>query len=465
MNISNLQELWRQKYRIANEQLQKTAQIECVATAFNTNIDAVIKISGQKISELAKKAGYSFETEQNSKCKLDCPLDVVRGLVKCFQNGIAEEWLADNAEVYYWMRQNIGHDKLQMGGQSGIIANTLALTNVNKVLVHTASHPKLQAEQFLDLPNLLALDENSCMQVARHINCATHTPLVHWIMEFEKGDVCMIDNRQIVCPKANRFIATYDPLNSRLVTNQNFMNYLYEHKIEYLLLSGYHMLQGENALATIKDSARQIQKLKGFNPDCIIHLEIASTQDKSVRAAIINNIAPLCDSIGLNERETLDVLEICAPTEYERMPKYDLHAPELFSALCKIKEYTKVKRVQMHMFGLYISLQDKTALIAAQKSIAGMLTAATAAASKAYLGALTAPQDLLFAQKQAIGKLHFDELEMLAEYLQTPGLLQDGYCQYENYEITAIPSILIDKPKTLVGMGDTISSLSLLCAR
>ena len=42
--------------------------------------------------------------------------------------------------------------------------------------------------------------------------------------------------------------------------------------------------------------------------------------------------------------------------------------------------------------------------------------------------------------------------------------LPETYLNYykDGYIVSAIPTILVDKPKTLVGMGDTISSVSLL---
>ncbi|WP_461633240.1 hypothetical protein [Labilibaculum euxinus] len=44
-------------------------------------------------------------------------------------------------------------------------------------------------------------------------------------------------------------------------------------------------------------------------------------------------------------------------------------------------------------------------------------------------------------------------------------LLETGIFTNEKLEIIAVPTILIDKPVTLVGMGDTISSVSLVGAR
>lgn len=39
-------------------------------------------------------------------------------------------------------------------------------------------------------------------------------------------------------------------------------------------------------------------------------MEIASTQDIAVRKSIIKSIAPIVDSIGINEREAIDILEV-----------------------------------------------------------------------------------------------------------------------------------------------------------
>ena len=39
-----------------------------------------------------------------------------------------------------------------------------------------------------------------------------------------------------------------------------------------------------------------------------------------------------------------------------------------------------------------------------------------------------------------------------------------GIGEYAGYDVIAVPTILVEKPVTLVGMGDTISSVSLVGA-
>ena len=100
-----------------------------------------------------------------------------------------------------------------MGGQGGIVANAMAVCGVQNVYVHCASAPKEQSQLFLDLPNLLTTDENGELQQASIVDRQAENALIHWIIEFDKGDALTIGNETYTCPKANRFIATYDPLN------------------------------------------------------------------------------------------------------------------------------------------------------------------------------------------------------------------------------------------------------------
>ena len=67
---------------------------------------------------------------------------------------------------------------------------------------------------------------------------------------------------------------------------------------------------GKTSADIIDNSLELLKGWKKGTRDCVIHLEVASTQDKVVRKQIIEKIAPEMDSIGLNERETIDVLEV-----------------------------------------------------------------------------------------------------------------------------------------------------------
>ncbi len=465
MNNSELRKEWLEKYSVVPDVLKSMSKVDVAATAFNTNIDAVLKISGAGIAELIKKTNVSLSQLKNIKeTKLNSSEDVVKGIFKCFSKGIAEEWLTEDKTIFDWMVANLGYDRLQMGGQGGIVANVLAVAGVKKVYAHTNSLPKLQAEQFLALDNLISFDKDGKEAPAYKIDRKEDIPLIHWIIEFDKDDFVDVDGQKFVCPKANRFIATYDPLNLRLVRDENFVQATNEQKIDYVILSGYHALTEKNE--GVRLQAETLPIIQNWRKNgAIVHLEIASTQDIVVRKAIINTIAPKVDSIGINERETIDILEAIGEDKLADVCERDTHSVNLFKAVLAIKKHIKCGRIQMHMFGLYITLQDKGFKISPEANLRGMMMAATLAAGKAGTGSLNDRNNLLWAQGSEVSDVGLEELRALADYLGEESLLETGLGTYDGFDVIAVPTILIEKPVTLVGMGDTISSLSLLGAR
>ena len=465
MENQELKKLWLKNFSTVPETLKRMKEVGAVATAFNTNIDAVLKVSGKKIVELAKQLGLGLkELEDIKQTKLEQPSDVLKGLFKCFKNGIAEEWLTEDTLVYDWMVENLGYDRLQMGGQGGIVANALAVTGVQKVYAHTNSLPKLQAEQFLKRENLMSFDHEGKEKPAYSINREVDIPLIHWILEFDKNDSVELDGKTFTCPKSNRFIATYDPLNLHLVMDEHFVNNMAKKKIDYIVLSGFHALTEKNNGVKLQDDALPIIKGWKDNGD-LIHLEIASTQDIAVRKAIIKKIAPIVDSVGVNEREAIDILEV---TGYENLAEKcnkDTHSVNMFEAILNIKKHIKTPRIQLHMFGLYITIQDKGYKVKPEENLRGMMLAATVAAGKAGTGNINEEKNLLWAQGQEVSDVGLNELRDLSEHIKKPELLSHGIAEFDGFDIIAIPTILVEKPVTLVGMGDTISSISLVGAR
>lgn len=466
MSVENWQNLWHEEYKCVPHQLEKINEIKKTAAVFNANIDAVVNITGTKLQTLVELTELNKNSLENNENLIKTPQDAVRGIVKCFISGIAEEWICENSDVYNWLSKELKYDHLQMGGQAGIIANLSALAGVRKVLVHTASHPLLQAKQFLDLDNLWAADENGRLAKASQVNRPGDKPLVHWIVEFSAGDEIVLEDKTYVCPKANRFIITYDKANLNLQINEGFLNCLQNEGFEYLLISGYHnLLSDDRGVQKIKATLPLLKKWKENNPQGIMHLELASTQDKKVRLAILESIAPAVDSIGLNEREALDALEVLEPDMFSAVKNMNLNSAILFEIMSLVKARLQVPRVQLHMLGLYMTLQNNDFKITAEQNKKGMMLAATAAAGKAQSGKLETKDSLLQAAGKKVAEKSVNELKILATYLRNPNLMSTGILDTENGKLIAVPTILVEKPKTLVGMGDTISTLSLLGAR
>ncbi|MBP5399559.1 MAG: hypothetical protein J6Y53_03995, partial [Alphaproteobacteria bacterium] len=310
-NMNKIKQNWNKLYQAAPETLNRMAKIKSVACAFNTCIDSIIKISGDDILNLIKKEKLSLSKLQKIENKsINSVSDFLKGVFLCFSKGIAEEWTSDKIEVFNWLKTNLGTKKIQMGGQAGIVANTLSLTDITKIVAHSNALTKDQAKQFFPNKNLLSFDKEEKLQQASSIN-RDKISSIHWIIEFNKNDKISIERKIFICPKSNRFIVTYDPPLFNFKLDKSFINYTRKNHIDYYFLSGYQALSYQNhGLKHIKKSEKIISSWKEKNPHSIIHLEIASTQDKIIRKAIITHLANKVDSIGVNDREKLDILEV-----------------------------------------------------------------------------------------------------------------------------------------------------------
>ena len=278
------------------------------------------------------------------------------------------------------------------------------------------------------------------------------------------------------------FIATYDPLNFVLHVDSGLDKALRvaSNPLDVILLSGYQMLSeplpGQAAgsgLKRISDSWAQVQAWKAAHPKAVIHFEFASTQDLVIRKALAEQLAPYVDSVGCNEQELIGMLEVLGEDTLARQAEA-MDSVSLYQGMLKVYEKLNLKRLQLHMFGLYVTLIRPGAEVdgpafQAEANRDGMAFAATIAAAKAGTGTIEIAENLLWAHGKTVADQSLKELSALDAYVADryshPGLAERGIVETDEFVLVAVPTILIEKPITLVGMGDTISSLSLVGAR
>jgi ADP-dependent phosphofructokinase/glucokinase len=350
----------------------------------------------------------------------------------------------------------------------------MAVCGVDPVYVHCASLPKVQSELFLNVDNLLSVNSEKELEKTFNIEREKDIPLIHYIIEFDKGDTISVDGKSYTCPKSNRFIATYDPLNFILHIDDAFVERLSASDInlDFIILSGYQMLQetvseGIKGIDRIQASMHALEKLRA-NKSCITHFEIASTQDKTIRKYLTDHIADKVDSLGFNERELIDILEVIEEDELCKTCNKEPNSVNLFKAMLKVFKYTNCPRLQLHMFGLYLTVQAKGHYISPLQNRKGMQLAANIAAAKAATGSVDRYENLSVTFGKEVSDHGLKELEILAEFCRTEygvnQLTETGIVFGEEFDIIAVPTIIVDNPVTLVGMGDTISSVSLVAS-
>ena len=472
--MNSIQEQWLEHYASVPRTLRSLQDIKTVLSVFNTNIDAVKRVTPELFQELLSKVGNPHDGDELPN-EIASAGDLLRGFVECFRGGVAQEWLVTNEGTYGWLDKNVGYDKLQMGGQGGIIANVMATCNIQNVLVHAASLPARQSSLFVDRANLLSATSTGRFHRACDIDREEDIPLTHWILEFSKGDTITLNAEEITCPKSNRFIATWDPLNFTLSIDENFVKAVATHgdELNYCMLSGYQMLSeklisGETSLQRISESKRIIDQWRQDNDRLIVHFEYASTQDEVVRKQLFHEMSNWADSMGLNEQELIDVLEVEGQAELAAACRKSFGGVDLFRGLRWVFENCNIPRIQLHYFGLYITIQKKGYRDTPRQTRNGMTLAATIAASKASTGSIEKEENLLCAAGKTIGAVSEKEIRALSAYFAREygesRLADQGIHEAEDFDVVAVPTIIVEDPVTLVGMGDTISSLSLVGA-
>ncbi|MEA2042886.1 MAG: ADP-dependent glucokinase/phosphofructokinase [Bacteroidota bacterium] len=476
MASKSLKETWFKHYQTAPRQLKKMAETKGLVSAFNANIDAVKKISGNDIEQLIEKLGISSDILlREGQKEIHNFEDVLRGFIRCFRGGMAEEWLIEKEETFQEIDKYIGYDKMQMGGQGGIVANLMGVCGIDSVYAHCASLPKEQALLFHNLENLQSFNVSGKPVKARNIVRTEDVPLIHFIIEFDKGDSCKIGEELMTCPKANRFIATYDPLNLQLAIDKHFDNALKNGDVnfEHIILSGYQMLpenlpNGKSGIERIDESLEHIKQWQQKASDHILHFEVASTQDLVIRKKLVNTLGNHADSLGFNERELIEILEVLGEDNLAEVCEKNTSASNLFRGMLVLMDTVKASRMQLHMFGLYVTIQRKGFVVTPRQNREGMQLAAVIAASKASTGAVDDYDALLSAKDEKVSDISLGELHNLSDYISKEfgdnQLSETGIFEADTFDLIAVPSIIIDKPVTLVGMGDTISSVSLVGA-
>ncbi len=467
---------WKSCYDNVCSTLKEFREVSGVVSVFNSNIDAIVKVDAQHFASWCNQMNCSPEPHFVNPLTINSESDFLEGFLHCFSKGIAQELLISHESLFLNIHKVVGYDHLQMGGQGGIIGNVMSVSGVQNVMVHAASLSKEQAQLFLPNENLVSSLPDGTMAQASKIHRSEDLPLIHWILEFNKGDKITINDVEYCCPKSNRFIATWDPQNFKLAIDQSFIKMVEKQKpkIDYVLLAGYQMLteplaDGGSALERIHESKQIVDQWRESNKDMIVHFEFASTQDRGVRKMLFAEMSPWADSMGLNEQELIDILEVIGEEATAKRCEKFLDPSDLTEALILLFNRSELPRIQLHFYGMYITIRKRNQNISVESVQNGMALAATVAASKAKTGAINTEDSLLSAAGCEISGVSLDVLNNIGNYISTTygesNFNSTGIYRCDEFELICMPTILIDNPVTLVGMGDTISSISLVSAK
>ncbi len=442
-----------------------------ILCAYNANIDAIYKVDGQKMSEIAE--GYKEEIAEKMKDPpghISSIPDFFAGLFICMRHGTGAEWLIRDKEVFNWLRTNfLKASFMRMGGNMGIMANVLSELGASRVVPNVANPSDLQMSFFSERAIYIpdggeAVSSRDQEILAKHIG--DEGELIHFVFDFKQGDSFVFSGNGISVPRENRFIASYDPLNLELHIDEQFRNYALEHinEMDGALISGYHLLReeypdGSSYKEKLNRSIKQLSEWKKRNKHLHIHAELGHFESEEMANDVFNSLVPVVDNIGLNEDELATLARM---NELDAAGILEMDSRAIIETAVSLCKASGQKRLQVHTHEFVLSVSSDTRS-EAEQVLESLHFGVDCAATFACYGKLYSREELLqIASSISESKTGKKQMQKIIDYIP-PGEYDitrrySVFRKYRGYSICAVPTRICDDPVATVGLGDTISS-------
>ena len=416
-----------------------------IICAYPVNVDAVCNIRGEEISALVPS-----NMKIGLKESIGSRDDLLSCLLFCMQQGSGAEILIESQATAMQIEQSFSW-QFRLGGNAGIMANVLAELGARPVLNAPALGAKLAGmlHAGVRVPALSTTEPGPVggetkANLDRYQDLETE--MVHFVFQFKKGDLVASGQSRIIAPSDNRFIATYDPVNTRLLSSKHFDSYCLENiqKIDGALLSGFHLAPFKEYREIFLQKIAQIKSWMDKNPHIFIHAEMGSFQSPEIMQSLLLLLPEIpVDSLGLNEDE-LAAAEGLSPGSLPGRWQ------ETMQAANRLRKSLGLFRVAVHTRDYILSVM-LVGRITAVEELSALQSGVGAAAALAATGYVTGePPEV----ENLVG------LEAKEEFCRNGATAfgRGAFLQTGETIISLMPSLLAKKPKITVGLGDTATA-------
>lgn len=512
---------WNRWYREAiAEGVRRVRELPGVVLGFHSTIDGLKKVEAGSLQEwlgsvpeLAEQVAELLTADQTGTARVAAlreirsPAEMLAALLDCMARGKARQLMIRSEETFQWALQHVGYDRLRMGGTSGNMANALAPLGYPRVVVYAHPLSTKLAELFVDRPNLsvLAGGELVSPRVAAVRQSSTEIKALHWVFEFERDQPFsyprlkngVLHWEESRTPRANRFIAAWNPENNQLRVHPDFATSLLEvgSGFTHFIISGFHILSetypdGSTYRECLQGVASFLERVRSRYPHLLLHYEFASIASPLIRRGVVEEILPRVDSLGLNEVELIAILrdlgeeQLAAGLEAadaaagRAAAAGEVATPPLeilLPGLVRVAEAGRLRRIHLHNLGYYLCLvrpgqgqrDGGNWQEAVKEARSGLLFAAALAAVRAAQGDLTDPgqaQDALEVPLSQVGLRGVERIAQLATKgaVRPDGAETPGVFSFQGWQGVLVPTRVVPRPLFTVGLGDVISATAFL---
>ena len=428
-----------------------------IICAYPVNLDALYDLGEERISRFIQSADPSG-IKSEMKGSIRSREDLISSLLYCIQHGSGAEILVESLQLAEEIEASFPWS-FRLGGNAGIMANLLAELGARPILNAPALEPRLAA---LLHPGVGIPVSGRLMQPTQAAERpGLSSEVLHFVFQFKESDRIPSPQGPISAAKDNRFIATYDPVNTRMVSNQDFDAYCQDHiqDIDGAILSGFHLAPQDRYREIFPPRIEQIRSWKEANPNIYIHVEMGSFQSQKIARHFLR-LLEKADSLGLNE----DELET-ATAEYSAIGSSPVSSTVLSTARPKmsqwqervqkaagLREHLGIFRVSVHTRDYILSIMEE-GKITAKEELLSLQKGADAAAALAATGS---------AKGMPPNEVNPRGLEAQREFCrlgaEAAGVGRGAFHKRDGLVVSLMPSLLAREPRITVGLGDTATA-------
>jgi ADP-dependent phosphofructokinase/glucokinase len=428
-----------------------------IICAYPVNLDAVYDMEEDSISRFVQGAD-PLELKSELKGSIRSREDLISSLLYCMQQGSGAEILVESQELAEKIEASFPWS-FRLGGNAGIMANLLAELGARPILNAPALEPRLAAllHPGVGIPVSGRLMEPSL--AAERLGLSSE--VLHFVFQFKESDRIPSPQGPISAARDNRFIATYDPVNTRMVSNQDFDAYCQDHiqEIEGAILSGFHLAPLDRYREIFPPRIEQIRSWKEANPNIYIHVEMGSFQSQKIARHFLR-LLEKADSLGLNE----DELET-ATAEYSAIGSSPVSSTALSTARPKmsqwqermqkaagLREHLGIFRISVHTRDYILSIMEE-GKITAKDELLSLQKGADAAAALAATGSAKGMPPVEVNPRGLEAKREF-----CRQGAEAAGVGRGAFHKRDGLMVSLMPSLLAREPRITVGLGDTATA-------
>lgn len=461
-------DLWDDLYAEAlTSGLQAVSEVPGVVLGIHSVIDGLKRVSAESIANAMRDITLRervLASLDDVPREINSPVDMLCALVSSMMKGKAMQLMIRNQETADWIMSEFGYDTLRMGGTSGNMANSLSPLPFPRLVVYANPLTHELAELFMPSPNLFVLADDGQLKHPMEAAKGKGILALHWIFEYQAGEVVDIPGLSFTTPRANRFIAAWNPVNNKLQIDANFKKNLLSASstFSHMVVSGFHILSESYPDGTtwrdyLVPVAGFLSELAGAAPKLQLHYEFASIASSQIRKGIVHNILPIVNSLGLNEVELIAVLRDLGENDIANSVEASGSIEAVYLGVKRLLTVTGLDRVQLHDLGYYLTI-TRQGYCDGRTSLNSMLMAATLAASRCLFGKIGTPVEIAEGLTAPVSSSGLDKLSTLSQYLSSDDLSASGYCEIDGLTLIMMPTRIVDRPVLTVGLGDIISS-------